>query len=187
MRLLPDQRGYTLQEVMVVIFVTGILGVLVVSIFISGNQFFQITRHDVDIQSEMSRVLNLLQRDIRGAESVSEYPLGSPTYVSDSDTLVVRTPSLDANGDIITATYDYFIYSLSGGGPYTLTREVLASGAGRSSGTATLSANVISLTFTYNETPPTQASELTGEVMLEKTYQSLPRQLTSRVTAQLRN
>lgn len=182
-----DQRGFTIQEVMVAIFISSLLGVLVISVFLAGNRFFSITRNDVDIQTEMGRVINLFQRDVRGADSVSEYPLGSPTFTADSDTLVVRALSLESDGDIIPTTYDYFIYSLSGAGPYTLTREVVASGAGRASSTDVLSTHVTDLTFTYNSTPVTGATEIIIETSITKEYQSLQRTLTSRAAAKLRN
>lgn len=183
----PDQRGFTLQEVMISIFISSLLGLLVISVFLTGNRFFNITQADVDIQTEMARIINLFQQDVRGGESISEYPLGSPTFTTDGDTLVVRSLSIKSDGDVLPTTYDYFIYSLSGSGPYTLTRTVVANGDGRRSSSDILSTKINSLSLTYNATPVTNASEVIIEVNLTKQYEQLQRTLTGRAAATLRN
>lgn len=187
MKLPFNQKGFTIQELMVTIFVSSLLGLLVISVFLSANRFFNITRYDVDIQTEISRIINLFEQDVRGADSVSEYPLGNPTVTSDRNELVVRALSLESDGDVMPTTYDYFIYTLSGTGPYTLTREVVANGDGRTSSTTVLSTNISNLSFFYNNTPVTEATAVSVEVQLTKEYDNLERILTSRSVITLRN
>ncbi|MFC1663389.1 type II secretion system protein J [Patescibacteria group bacterium] len=185
--LKKNQRGFTLQEVMVMVFVIGLLSVLVSSVFVASNRVFRIVQASVDLQTDISRIQTLLQRDIRGAAAVSQYPEASPTYTSDDDTLVLRMASIETDGSIVPSTYDYIIYTISGPGPYTLTREQVANGAGRNDSTQVLSKVLIDLTFMYDDTPITDATEVIADLALSKTYQSTPRSITATIAAKLRN
>ncbi|MFH0952102.1 MAG: hypothetical protein V1838_02820, partial [Patescibacteria group bacterium] len=75
---------------LIVIFVSALLSMLVVSVFISTNRAYRVSRVGVELQTEVGRIQNLLLRDIRGAESVSNYPEIDPIFQSDADTLVLR-------------------------------------------------------------------------------------------------
>ncbi|MFH0952304.1 MAG: hypothetical protein V1838_03885, partial [Patescibacteria group bacterium] len=144
-------------------------------------------RVGVELQTEVGRIQNLLLRDIRGAESVSNYPEIDPIFQSDADTLVLRLPSINIDGDVIPASFDYIIYEISDSGPYAITRQLVANGAGRTSDSQVISTNVSAIAYHYDASPITTANNIDAEITVSKIYQSTPNTLTTSLTVRMRN
>lgn len=160
------QRGTTLLEVLLTTIILSVVVGVGAQALLTAGQVGVRVRMRSEMQQNARNHLELLSQDVQAADSVlatapAAVPrvcgTGSATCTSSSNnTLVLRLPSLDANGDIKSNSYDYVAYHLvatSGdNGPYTLNRVCVldASGSSRRAMVDTvLARNVSGIGFRY--------------------------------------
>lgn len=139
-----NSRGLTLIELLVSIVLLSILLTVFTSAFVSGIKVYQREFRTANLQSENRMVLDRIISDIKQAYRVEN--------ASDSDTLILALPSIDANGNILyeaTGEFkpDYFTYTKNGS---NLEKDISPdTGSSRTVVTKTILDKISNLTFTY--------------------------------------
>lgn len=104
-------KGWSLLEVLIAITVAAVAGGLIVSLLVSSGKLF------VDQSALISHGLSLNQAQLEMTEFikssagiVSQYPvLGTPQYITDQNTLVLKLPGITSSGDVTNLFFDYAV------------------------------------------------------------------------------
>lgn len=140
-----ENYGFTLIETLLVLLMMGIGIVVLTNMFISHNRLYRSQSAELDITSSVRSVLDDIDNNVRPAHRT----LGSyGAYTASSTTLILQVQAVDPSDILISNTWDYVVYHISG---TSLIREIIADpSSSRVSSTRTLASNVSSITFTYN-------------------------------------
>lgn len=116
MRIVKRNRGFTTLEVMVVI------GLMSLAVFVLFDVALQASRMAAKVDSRNSTLAKtregyeMLSRDLRMADRVlAQYPpTGAATFTSrERDTIVLRIPNGDADGNVVANSWTVVIYRLN--------------------------------------------------------------------------
>ena len=115
--LIRQKRGFTLTEVQVSLFITVIILLAAITLYITYWRTFLADNAYLDIYSNSRMAMDYMIRDIRSASLVAQQypPTGGATYRTSSDTLVLMVPSIDGSGNVIPSQNDYIVYTLKPG------------------------------------------------------------------------
>lgn len=169
-----SEKGITLTEILVTLAITAIVSTLLVSIFTKNNQLFYNQQTKVSHGISSNEVINQIDDAIRGAISVeAQYPTLNPIFTSSSSTLILKLASIDSNGNVISGSYDYLVFSEDPTIVTILRRHVFPSAeSSRTTANQVITTNLKSLEFNYqndskqNVNPP-QASLVTYTLSLQ--------------------
>lgn len=121
-----------------------------------------------DSVSEISHVIKL------SSSIALNYPLSSPEYQTDSDTLILKIPSTDSSGGVISDVYDYAVITKDAVSPNILRLYFFPDplSSGKSQNTV-LSSNLSQLRFIYldnnnNQVSPGEAVKVNFTLNLEE-------------------
>jgi prepilin-type N-terminal cleavage/methylation domain-containing protein len=179
-------RGFTLLEVVIVLFIFTIMMLALVNFFISYNTSYLYDRAMASTANSAATVVNEAQTYVLQADQVvTSHTFGSTVRTSGSGTLVLELPAYDASGNIITNTYDYVAIYSSDGRIYR-TIDASASSA-RKSGTKQLTDAVPTLTFTYNNADFTLVNRVMIDIATQLTVKGSVAQTHLTETVYLRN
>lgn len=115
--------GFTLVELLIVAALMSVIILSVLALYSSGQRYFITESARADMLRDGKQVLSWISRDIKeGIEVLSDWA----GYTTSSDCLVLKIPSVDANGIIIDIEnyFDYIIYRLNPSNPKRLERIV---------------------------------------------------------------
>lgn len=148
-----DSRGISLMEAIAVMGVMTIVLVMVGQMFSSGYNLFvyQSARVDAEVGAVLaSRAISAVTRGALTVEASAV--IGGTTYTSDSDTLVLKIPSIDSSKNVIATQYDYVAVFIDPSDA-TLVKTATAIGTGsiRPAGTKLITASNSVLRFRYND------------------------------------
>lgn len=110
------QKGITFVEILIVLVISTMVGGLLLTLMISSSGVFYNQSAKVSQGISANEVLSRVRNNIKETALVAvNYPeIGSPQYSSSSTQLILKIPSVDGSGNIITSVYDYFIYYIDG-------------------------------------------------------------------------
>ena len=151
-------RGITVVEMVVVIGLLGIVGAILIQIFVRSHISYQIQENQTTLQLETRSALDRASRAVKEAESFpSSQTVSGVAYTAATDTLILKVPSVDENQNLIANTFDYAVYTTdsayTGDADSSTLQEVWESnGSGRNSGTKKLAETVSAFTVTYLDT-----------------------------------
>lgn len=80
MKMLKDQKGFTLVEALIVLLVTGIILIGLGSMVRVTHQSYEATRENTESQQAANFAMEMIVRDLRQAISVS--PVTNPTVIT---------------------------------------------------------------------------------------------------------
>ncbi len=115
--------GFTLVELLIVAAIMSVIILSVLALYSSGQRYFITEGARADMLRDGKQVLNWVSRDIK--EGIEVLPSWG-SYTTSSNCLVLKIPSVDANGIItdIENDFDYIIYRLNPSYPRKLERIV---------------------------------------------------------------
>lgn len=161
-----DSKGFTLIETLIVIAIGLAMLTALASLI---ESFYRTAAYQVaseHVSGSASATMREMESLIPSADAVlASYTFPDATYTSSSTVLVLKLPSIDSTGTVITNAYDYAAIYRIGNSAYSQI-EASANSA-RPSGTTLLSAYVQSLTFTYNSADPSTATAVTVDLKTE--------------------
>lgn len=164
---LIKQAGFTLVELMVGLLLSSLIGVLLISLWVQNNGIFIHQTANVGQGISLNQSGSYISDAIKSASSVaSSYPLVSPTYFSNSSSLVLAVPSVDSSGDSILNVYDYEIFVKDSANPLILRKIVFSDpSSSRKAQNMVLTTNLSDLSFSYldksgNIVSPTAAQKV---------------------------
>jgi hypothetical protein len=110
-------KGFTLAELSISSLIAGLLFISVISLYIFAWQSFVKGNTYLDSYAGSRNASGWMVRDIRcAAQVVEQYPLTGPaTYQTGDSVIVLRAPSINSSGMVISPGLDYIIYELQGG------------------------------------------------------------------------
>lgn len=109
------ERGLTLIEILVAMGIASIAGVLLVVIMV--NSAGVSTKESLKVQNglNINDALAKVRSTIKQASSVAaSYTYNSTTYTTGPTQLILKVPSIDNSNNIISDTFDYFVFLLDG-------------------------------------------------------------------------
>ncbi len=169
------QSGMTLIEILVAMFISVIVGGLLLVIMTNSAGLFSNQSSKVEEGLDVNDALMIIRRDIKQAGSIAaSYTNGPTTYTPGATQLVLKIPSVDNNGDIIPETYDYFIYFQNNKFlSYKVFPDLLSQ---RKSVDRILSTDIKTIIFQYfdknippNEVTPISAINIKATLVLDQT------------------
>lgn len=105
-----SDRGFSLVEIIIATAVSSIVGIMLITIFVQNNQVFNVEQIKTSQGISLNNAVSEMKSSIRSASSIAaSYPSPSPQYTSSADQLVLKLPSIDVNGNIITNTFDHLV------------------------------------------------------------------------------
>jgi len=118
---LDRPAGFSLVEVLMVLVITVIIFLSVFSIYLLYSKTFTVGNVLLDIYSNSRTAAALLMRDIGSAAQVeSSCASGGVTYTTTDSSIVLKVPSVDSSGNIISDKFDEIVYRLSGSDLYRI-------------------------------------------------------------------
>jgi|GEM_PF-7057564 len=145
------------------------------------------------LSSEVARThhgsLEELKRSIRQAESIlTDYAVGSDTYVTATTSIALRLYARDAAGNVNTNAFDYAVYYLATStSPQELRKRLVADvSSSRKAAHFALNPLVSGLSFSYNNATTSQATKVTIDLTSQKTSGTLIKTLHNVIDVTLR-
>lgn len=107
-----SQKGLTLIEVLIAMGIATVAGGLLLVIIVNSAGLFYKQSSEVSLGLSTNDALMKIRGSIKQAGSIAQsYPeTGAPIYTTGSTRLILKIPSTDNLGNIISDTYDYFVY-----------------------------------------------------------------------------
>ena len=165
---MKQQRGFTIIELVIVIALCLVLMSGLLALLDWHNKVFVLEQATVRATSSVRNVMNAMTRYVtQGATIEASRTMSGTLYTTDGDTVVVKIPSIDASGNVIAGTFDYFVYYLSSGSVY----QLIEAGAGsvRNAGSKVLGESIDLFTLTYNNADPAIAGSVAVDVQARVT------------------
>lgn len=179
-------RGFTLIETVIMIAISVIAFTALANLFFIFNTLYGYEKAFTASAGSASAVMNAIEAAVLPSDAVlASHSFSGTTYASDSDTLVLSLPSIDAEGDLVEGVRDYVAFYASSTELY---RRVEADAAStRPSGTTLLSTSLDSLSFTYDSAVFAEVTNVIVDIRTRGTFKNETVESTLREQLYLRN
>jgi len=151
-------RGLSLIEVLIGMVLMSIAILALFSLYNTGQKYFANQDAQVDILNDSRLTLTMLSRDIKEAVQVVPGPVdvGGTNYSTSANCIVLKVPSVDADGLIIDIDndFDYVVYIVNPSNSKELQRIVDGKDgvSSRLDGNKLLTGNIDSLVLSFLDT-----------------------------------
>ncbi|HEV8601352.1 MAG TPA: prepilin-type N-terminal cleavage/methylation domain-containing protein [Patescibacteria group bacterium] len=180
--VLKKSGGFTLIELVVVIALVVGVSLVLVNLFIGQNRIYKTQTSELNVTNGARTALDEVDALVRAADQVVA---SFSTYNTGPQTLVLQTPSINAQNQIIPATFDNVVFYLSNG---DLMRLVGANpSSSRAGGTKKLAGGVTSLNFTYDNGNFALVKQVSTDLTVTESAGSQTRSVSASSKAKLRN
>lgn len=158
-RLRP-QPGFTLIEVVVSLGVFTLLLLAMFNLYLTyGSLYTSQETKLTTLAGGRAALSEVSLFTVQAYRVVGNITIATTTYYSGTTTLALQLPAINSGGGIINNAWDYVVFYKSDANLY---RTIQADGASvRISGTKSLTNNLQSLIFTYDNADLTQAQKVT--------------------------
>lgn len=159
-RKITSDSALTLVELILAIAVSGIAGVLLLSIFAQNNTVF----YNQQVKTSQNLNLNVaytrINKDIKMASAiVSSYTSGTTVYTTSINTCVLKIPAINSSGNTLDNVFDYYIITRDSQNPKLLKELIFPDPlSSRKQSSLILSKDVSSLQFLYLDSNNTQVN-----------------------------
>lgn len=142
--------GFTLLETIIVVALFVFMMGALAGLYLSFSTSTIVQKATADTAGRAGRALELLHRDVGGAQGVlaSHTFTSGTTYFSGTGELILELPSIDVAGSVVVGSFDYVAYYLDGANLYRRIDSDAASS--RTSGVTLLTNAIDTLVFTYD-------------------------------------
>lgn len=164
---MKSKTGFTLVEVLITVAVAIVAGTLLISIWVQNNGLYKAQTSKISTGVSLNDALTDITESIKNSATVaSNYP-AQPSVTTDTDTLVLALPSINANGYVIENVYDYVVITKDPQKPKLLRKFVYPNAQSTRPKEEKLLSNVLTnVIFNYyddngNPVSPTNAEKIT--------------------------
>ncbi|MFA6512170.1 MAG: prepilin-type N-terminal cleavage/methylation domain-containing protein [Patescibacteria group bacterium] len=179
------QDGFTLTEVLVVIFVITLSMGLLTSLYVAFQRIYNREASRVELYVETTVAMNAIAERVQSSrEILASQTINGTVFVSDDDMLALTMQSVTNTDAVNFSSQDYIGYRLDG---TKLLEELEAHDVGRTTHTRVLSLDIEKLIITYNEKLPGDADAVSIILIAERVVANHPIQVTLQRTISLRN
>ncbi len=105
------QAGLTLMEVLVAMGISILVGALLVVIIVNSAGLY--SKESINLQGGLNsnNALGEIRQTIKQSSAIiSSYTDGAVTFTSGNDRIVLKVSSTDSLGNLISDTFDYFVF-----------------------------------------------------------------------------
>ena len=175
--------GFTLIEVIIVVFLVGVLSLVVSKLLMGQDKIYHTQSMELGVTGDARVALDDIDSFVRMADMLVSSQEG---FTLGPQTLILQIPSINASSQIIPATFDYVVYRLNGANlDRILTPNALSS---RTSGTKRLASRIVSLVFSYDNGNPSLVKNVTTNLTTQESYAGVPtKSITISSKSKLRN
>lgn len=167
-------KGLSLIEIIVTTTIAALIGTALVTFLMQSNGIFFNQNSKITQGVSLNTATSQITNSIKTASSIAAaYPQSSPQYTTNSSTLILSLPAIDAQSLVIDNVYDFIVITKDPQKPYILRKLVFPSvgQSSRKSENMVLATNLSSVTFLYydnngNTVAPTQAAKVNFTVNL---------------------
>lgn len=157
------KAGFTLVEVVVMIFITALIMLGMLTLFDWHNRVYYLEQAEVQATGSARTVMNHLDEYVGLSHRVvANHTFSGITYSSGPGTIVLEVPSINNANEVIADTYDYVAYYATGSQLYEIVEANPSSSRGSS--TKQLSTTVNSISYTYNNADFAQVKLVTVDL-----------------------
>lgn len=157
--------GFTLLETVLTVGIVSLLMGGLALLFLFFSNLYQYELAYIRAHSAGSAIRSIAGLTLQAQSVLGSHTFGSGSYTSNSTTLVLKIPTVDASGVVIPLTYDYMVVYVSGSNLYQQL-EPDASSA-RVGGVKLLTDSLKTLLFTYDNADYTQVTRVTVDITTE--------------------
>lgn len=166
MKKWKNKRGFSIIELIfvsaILIFVLGAFAVL----YANFSKFYNRQQAEIEMGNSARETAKELQSAVlQASQIVSSHDFSGTAYSTDADTVVLKIPSIDGSGDIVSGNFDYIVFYLTGKNLYRLVEADATSI--RSSGRNQISDAVSGLVYTYNNPNLELASKIDVSLQMQ--------------------
>lgn len=177
------ENGFTLIEVIMVIFLVGALALVVSKLLMGQDQIYHTQNMELDVTGDARSTLDSIDSYVRMADMLVS---SQGSYTLGTQTLILKIPAINGSSQIIPATFDYVVYNLSGTNLDRITIPDAASS--RSNVTKRVASTVSSLVFSYDNANPSLVENVTTSLTTQESYPGiLTKSITISSKSKLRN
>jgi prepilin-type N-terminal cleavage/methylation domain-containing protein len=182
------KRGFTLIEFLIVMGFISVIGLAITTVYVTGFQTYDQELASSTVQSDGQTILDEILTDVKNGVSIDQTYNG---YVTDADTIIIKVPSIDTNGNVLyngtDMRFDWIVYNYTGTEIHKIIYADPSSSRYPHNGIdATLDKHILSLNFTYDP-DATAATLVTATVSSDITIGNEVRNITLNGQARLRN
>lgn len=157
---LRSSTGFTLIEIMMVLFFAGILMVVIFNLYDWYNKLYNYQQGLVRVTTGSRTAVQTLQSYVSQSKAVlASASVNGTTYSSSTTTLVTQLPSIDSSNNLVAGKWDKAVFYASGPNFYLQVEPDPASS--RLKLYKLLSDSLQSLSFGYNNADFSQVSKVT--------------------------
>ncbi|MFC2167184.1 PilW family protein [Acidobacteriota bacterium] len=166
-------KGMSLIELLIGMVLMSIVVLALFSLYNSGQKHFANQDTRAEILNDSRITLTLLSRDIKEAVQVEPGPidLGGVSYSTSASCIILRVPSVDANGLIIDIEnhFDYLVYQVNPSNSNELLRIVEGKDgvSSRLDGNKLLTGNINSLVMSFLDTDGGTVSDYAESAIID--------------------
>ncbi len=147
MKRSQSQQGFTLMEVVIVMFLFSVLLLGLMTIYDWHQKVYLLEQADVRATGSVRTALNEMSRYIaQGDKIIASRTIAGQTYNTGTGALILELPSRSSTDNVITNTFDYVTYYVSGTDLYQVVE--VGTGSNRPAGKRQLSSTIDTLSFT---------------------------------------
>ncbi len=142
-------KGFTLIETVIVIAFSAVMMLAIAVLAFNFNKISLYNQASIKSSGSASALIREIEDLVFSASEVlASHTFSGSVYSSSQGVLVLEIPSVDVSGNVISNTYDYAVFYVTGTNAYRILETNALSS--RSSGTKILSTTISALTFSYN-------------------------------------
>ena len=180
------EYGMTIIEVLIAMAIFAILMLFLSNSFVNYYDAFNNLQATTSVSQNTGIFINSVGNAIRQAsEILASRSFSGTTYTTNSTTLVLEIPAIDASSNVISGTYDYMLFYLQNGNIYWLIEADPSSS--RDSSFQQLSTNISNLSLIYDNANLSVATKVDISITAEKSYKDKLFQSTLNQQVYLRN
>jgi prepilin-type N-terminal cleavage/methylation domain-containing protein len=163
------QSGFTLIEIVIVIFLFSVLLMGLFSIFEWQQKVYTVEMAEVRVTSSARSALAAMNSVIaQGIEIIPSRTINGVLYTTGGSTVVVKLPVITSSDEVLPNQYDYAVFHRDGQNLFQIIEANAASI--RQSGSKLLSDNVHNFSLSYNGGDIASSNRITATITNRATY-----------------
>jgi type II secretory pathway pseudopilin PulG len=156
-------KGFTLLETVFVVALSAFLLFAIQTLYLSFTRLESEESAEYSARGSAVHTLRAVESMVFPANRIlASHTFSTGTYTTNSETLVVRIPSVTSTGAIIAGVYDYAVLYQSGAS--ALSRLEAGQGSARQTRERTVGTPLADLTFSYDNADVTNATSVTASI-----------------------
>lgn len=182
------RRGFTMLEIIIVLSIALICFLIILGMYISQSRLYASESNISELQTINSIIQETVSRNIeQGIEIIESKIINGTIYISDSNTMIVKLPAIDASKQIIAGVYDYVAFDFDSANSKITSNTETGSGSARPTGEKTVANFVGTLNFRYNNNVWANINTIEMTIATKKEIGGVEREEQTFKTIQLKN